>query len=276
VFGGFGLLVAVVGVPRVEGWVTELDSVEQSLGALIVVLLITMLAFILRALALPIAAIFLGRALPKAIAAWSTRGQLRARSRTAQYLASSARAAASDSSATPATDVLELAYPQNPAETKPTRLGNVLAAAADHPRIAYAMNGGLWWPRLLPLLPASFTDMLAGAQAPTMALLNLSAVFFALAVSAAVLLVLVTTQWVTALAVLVVGLLLARLCYHAAVSQAVELGSLIRVAFDLYRSEILTQLQQDPPSDLAAERALWPRLTDEVLGRPQPGDTGSE
>jgi hypothetical protein len=151
-----------------------------------------------------------------------------------------------------------------------------MAAAADHPRIAYAMNGGLWWPRLLPLLPSNFTDMLAGSQAPTMALLNLSTVLFALALSAAVILVFATAQWAAALAFLVVGLLLARLCYHAAVSQAVELGSLIRVAFDLYRSEILTQLQQDPPSDLAAERALWPRLTDEVLGRPQQIDPSSD
>ena len=276
VLGGFGLLVAVVGVPEFEERVSELDSVEQSLGALIVVLLITMLAFILRALALPIAAIFTGRALPRPIAAWSTRGQLRARSRTARYLASSASAAASDFSATGATDAteaLEIAYPQDPAQTKPTRLGNVMAAAADHPRIAYTMNGGVWWPRLLPLLPANFTDMLAGSQAPTMALLNLSVVFCALAVSAAVVLVLATAQWVAALAFLVVGLVLARLCYQAAASQAVELGSLVRVAFDLYRSEILVQLRLDPPSDLAAERALWPLLTDEVLGRPQRAPT---
>ena len=74
VLGGFGLLVAVVGVLELEEWVSELDSVEQSLGTLIVVLLITMLAFSLRALALPIAAIFIGSAPPKSVAAWSTRG----------------------------------------------------------------------------------------------------------------------------------------------------------------------------------------------------------
>jgi hypothetical protein len=276
VLGGFGLLVAGVGVPQLEGWVAELDSVEQSLSALIAVLLITMLAFILRALALPIAALFTGSALPKAIAAWSIRGQIRARNRAAQFLATSPSPADPGPSALRATEVLDRAYPQDTAETKPTRLGNVLAAAAEHPRLAYAMDGGLWWPRLMPLLPTTFLSTLGGAQAPTMALLNLSAVFCALALGAAIILVLAAAQWVTALVILVAGLLLAHLCYQAAVSQARELGSLIRVGFDLYRSDILTQLQQDPPSDLAAERALWQRLTAEVLGLPDVVRTGSE
>jgi hypothetical protein len=186
-----------------------------------------------------------------------------------QYLATSPRRAVSGSSVTHATELLDLGFPQDAGDIKPTRFGNVLAAAAEHPRLVYAMDGALWWPRLMPLLPANFVAMLGGVQAPTMAFVNLSVVFFALALSAAAILVLAVAQWVTALVVLVAGLVLARLCYQAAVSQALELGSVIRVAFDLYRFEILTQLHLESPSDLGAERAVWQRLTDQILGLPE-------
>jgi hypothetical protein len=86
--------------------------------------------------------------------------------------------------------------------------------------------------------------------------------------------VLAAAQWLTVLAFLVVGLVLSHLRYQAAVSQALELGSLIRVGFDLYGSEILAQLHLKIPSDLAAERALWQRLTAEVLGPPDVVRTG--
>jgi hypothetical protein len=267
--GGIGILGALVGLPPLDAWVNDLDAAEQSLGALIVLVLITMLAFILRALALPIAAIFAGSVLPQPIAAWSARGQLRARSKATQYLAASPRLGASGSSATHATELLDLGYPKDAADMKATRFGNVLAAAADHAQLVYGMDGALWWPRLLPLLPATYLQILGGAQAPTMAFLNLSVVFCALALSAATILVLGVAQWVTALAFLAAGLLLAHLCYRAAVSQAVELGSVIRVAFDLYRSAILTQLHLESPSDLTAERALWQQLTEQILGLPE-------
>ena len=63
-----------------------------------------------------------------------------------------------------------------------TLFGNVLAAAGDHPRLAYGMVGAVWWPRLLPLLPAEFRTSVGVAQAPMMALVNLSVVFAVLAV----------------------------------------------------------------------------------------------
>ena len=45
--------------------------------------------------------------------------------------------------------------------------------------------------------------------------------------------------WWLFLLVFVGGLLLARLCYQAAVTQAGDYGSLLRVAFDLHRHKIL-------------------------------------
>jgi hypothetical protein len=112
--------------------------------------------------------------------------------------------------------------------------------------------------------------------AQVMALLNLSVVFSVLALSGVAILGLVGAQWMAAIAFLVVGFLLAWLCYRAAVSQTTELGSLLRVAFDLYRHEILHQLGIERPRDPSAERALWQRLTIQMLGDPVPATAAKE
>jgi hypothetical protein len=268
VLGGLGLLAALVGPAQMDAWVYGLDSVEQSLAALILLLLMTMLAFVLRALTRTIAEFFAGAILPQRVAEWSIQSQLAVKNATARMLGVKPADPSTLATVSQAAVTLDLAFPLDDAATKPTRLGNVLAAAADHPWLAYAMNGTLWWPRLTPLLPSEFQGMLAGALAPMMALLNLSVVFAALALAAVVVLGLLGAQWMTAIIILIVGFLLTWLCYRAAVSQATELGSMLRVAFDLYRYEILRQWNLDIPGDQTAERALWQRLTNELIGLP--------
>ena len=56
---------------------SELNSVELTIVALILLLLMTMLAFVLRALSRPITVLIAGDALPLSVAEWSTRGRLR-------------------------------------------------------------------------------------------------------------------------------------------------------------------------------------------------------
>jgi hypothetical protein len=264
-----------VGPGQMDDWVDDLDAVEQSLAVLILLLMVTMLAFVFRALTRTITAVFAGEILPRVMAAWSTRGQLAIKHETERLLGLSSDDPASYSMPSQAAIPMSV-FPRDDAETKPTRFGNVLAAAADHPRLAYAMNGALWWPRLTPVLPSAFQEMLSGALAPMMALLNLSIVFSALALSAIAILGLVGAQWTAAIAFLIVGFLLAWLCYRAAASQATELGSMLRVAFDLYRYEILHQLDIERPGDPSAERALWQRLTIQMLGGPVPSTAAKE
>src|SRR5262245_16823735 len=84
--GVIGILGARVGPQFVTMWIDDLDSVVQSLSVLIVVVLITMLAIVLRALTRPITEVFAGIALPGAVATWSTRGQRRAKTATAHML----------------------------------------------------------------------------------------------------------------------------------------------------------------------------------------------
>ena len=82
----------------------------------------------------------------------------------------------------------------------------------------------------------------------------------------AVTFVLAGGHWTAAIVVLFGGALLSRLCYRAAVSQAAEVASLLRVGFDLYRHDILRQMDLEIPVDIVAERALWLQLTAEMLG----------
>jgi hypothetical protein len=238
ILGGLGIAAHLLGVAGLARGVANLGGVGQSLAALLALLATLLVAFVLRALTRTIVATFAGDLLPAALAGFLRHGQQ--------------RAAAKDA-AKP--------VPADPEALAPTALGNVLAGAAEYPRQVYAMDGVFWWARLTPLLPPEFTEQLAGAQAPMMSLLNLSLVFVMLGLGAVIGVGLLGRQSGVALAWLIGGFVLARLCYGAAVRQAGEVGSLIRVAFDLYRQAILQQLGVEPPGDLAKEQALWQQLT---------------
>jgi hypothetical protein len=75
----------------------------------------------------------------------------------------------------------ERLYPHDPADTAPAAFGNVLATAAEYPRLVYGMESYHWWPRLLPLLPVEFQEMLRSMETPMRAMLNLSLVALSLA-----------------------------------------------------------------------------------------------
>jgi hypothetical protein len=267
-FGSFGVFMIITGPADVEARIYELNSVEQALAVLLVILLVSMFAFVLRAVSRPLIAVFAGDALPRAVAAWSTQGHLRVKHELIARDGVEGKLLGKTASPQQTAQWLQREFPLDDAETRPTRLGNVLATAAEHPRLAYAMEGLVWWPRLSPVVPVEFQDQLGGAQAPMMALLNLSLVFAALALVGAPLLILADGHGVAAIVILLVGLILSRLCYRAAVNQARELASLLGVAFDLYRHEILRQMDLDVPTDLATERTLWRQLTLQLLGVP--------
>jgi hypothetical protein len=270
VFGAFGIFAIIEGPSVVESWIYNLESVEQTIAVLFIILSISMIAFVLRALSRPIAEMFAGIALPRAVAEWSRQGQLRVKRKAMETFGRPSDPSVVAYGEDPTAKWINRVYPLADAETKPTLFGNVLAAAVEHPRLAYTMEGILWWPRLSPLAPGAFQDMLGGAQAPTMGLLNLSVIFTGLALGGGITLAIAGGHWTAAAVVVVGGLALARLCYRAAVSQASELASLLRVGFDLYRHDILRQLDIEIPTDIDAERALWRRLTVEMIGIDQP------
>ncbi|MFL5515110.1 MAG: hypothetical protein ACJ8DJ_03070 [Gemmatimonadales bacterium] len=263
-----GLLTWVVGPDAVAEWLTNLDAFEETIVAVILLVAITVVALILRALSYIIVAFFVGESMPRIVAEWLTRGQERERVR--------AHAEQNDTISGPAylplheqvRRLIEQRYPRDKAALRPTRLGNVLATAAEYPWIVYGADGLLWYPHLWPSLPSYVSDPMDGAQSRMLGLLNLSLVCSVLAGEGILVLGLAGQRWTAAVVWTIVGVVAARFCYQAAVNQAREVGSQIRAAFNLYRHEILKQMDVNIPVNLAAERELWQILTKELLGQP--------
>ena len=279
-----GLLIAPVGLVSTIERLQQFGSVEQALLFLWAAILILMLAFMLRALSLPIFEVFTGLALPSFVSDPMIRSQLRVRDLAVQRLEIDLGELGATTRERKRAILHANYFPADVQDTGPTVFGNVLNSAADHPRAAYHMSGTLWLPRLLPLLPGDFRSTLTSAQNPMMCFLNLSLVFVVLAVSAAVAGI-IERNWIMAVVVPVGCLLLARWSYLGGVSQATHVASLMRVAFDLYRQSILDQLGIAPPEDATAEQLIWDRLTRQLtsaievrggnLASAEPGPSGN-
>ncbi len=158
-----------------------------------------------------------------------------------------------------------LHYPRKQELVRATRLGNVLTAAEEYAYQVYGLDTSLWWPRLASLLPETLSGQIDAALTPLIALLNLSFLLTLLALLGGLALVLAdlfgaSQPWWLFLLVLAGGLLLARLCYEAAVTQAGDYGSLLRVAFDLHRHKVLEAMHIARPDNLREERRLWDAL----------------
>lgn len=267
VLANLGFLTFLVGPDAIAEWAYNLTEVEEFLVLFIILVVITMLGLLLRALSFLIVSFFIGEALPRSVAKWATRRQQQARAR-----ALATQDAPIGTTSSPLRQrvrlLIEQRYPQDESALRPTRLGNVLATAVEHPWIVYGMDGLLWLPHLTPFLPTYVDDALDGAQSRLLGLLNLSLVCAILAVEGVLVLGVIANHWAAAIGGVIVSVALAWFCYHAAVNQALEAASQIRVAFNLYRQEILKQLGRAIPANLSEERDLWQTLTQEVLGQP--------
>jgi len=155
-----------------------------------------------------------------------------------------------------------LNFPRNSKLLKPTRLGNVLAAAEEYSFQLYWLDAVIWWPRLAPLLPDDFRVQVDTALTPMLMMLNLSLTFTLIDLMGAGIVILFHWHWLLFATILIVGLLLAWACYMAAISQAVDYGNWIRVAFDLYRHEPLKKMHIPIPDNLLEERRLWASLNE--------------
>jgi len=142
----------------------------------------------------------------------------------------------------------------------PTRLGNVLASAYEYPHRVYQIDPAIWLPRLTPLLPETFRAQMDNALTPLFCLLNLSANFSLLAFVGGFLVAWLDQGWKFFLGVWLINLSLSVVCYRATVSQASEYGTFIRVAFDLYRPELIKQMRFSLPQTPKEEFDLWGKL----------------
>jgi hypothetical protein len=160
---------------------------------------------------------------------------------------------------------LYLGYPRKAELVRATRLGNALTAAEEYAYQVYRLDTILWWPRLSSLLPEPLRGQIDAALTPMIALVNLSFLLTLLALVGGPALVAAdlsgaSQPWWLFLLVFAGGLLLARLSYEAAVTQAGDYGGLLRVAFDLHRHKVLEEMHIERPDNLREERRLWDAL----------------
>ncbi|NUT99066.1 MAG: hypothetical protein HOY78_44395 [Saccharothrix sp.] len=144
-------------------------------------------------------------------------------------------------------------YPADPADVLPTRLGNILRAAESYPAERYDADAVLTWPRLFPLLPDKLTTSLTAARAEIEFHLTISAqaAFFTaaaggwLAATGGRPWLFLTCWWG--------GALVSWATYRGALAPARLYCEQVRVAFDLYRQDLLARLGVEGDDQ-------WPRL----------------
>jgi len=267
--GGVAVAALLVGPDLFDFWASNLDSVEQILIGVVLLGVTSVLSLCLKAIRRLTFMLFAGDILPHPAAGWATRRLRRAKAHAEQVLLA-ADETTTDFAIRQKRRTLERGFPQGSERVRPTRFGNVLANLEEHPEFVHGMDHWLWWPRLAPLLPDAMSEVVASEMANTTGLLNLSLVLAAIALVGAVVLGVAGELWTTAIAVLGGGLLLSWVSYRAAVTEGAEAGRNFHAAYDLYRHEILKQMELEPPSDREAERALWKGLSTELLERSAP------
>ncbi len=262
---GLGIYVSLAGFASNLEWLMKLTVAEQILGALSILVFTTVLAYLMGTISVPMLRLYDGYGmegpLKKLLLGRQTNDFAGLKKKLGKSHPVEPDAPQGDQREFGQLYYrLYLEFPRSPGLLRPTRLGNALTSAEEYPYQVYQLDAVLWWPRLVTLLPESFQAQLDASLTPVFALLNL-ATFSVLVglVELALAVALDRPVWL-ALLIALIGLVLARVFYSAAVSQALQYGMFVRVAFDLYRREILKQMQIALPDNLVSERRLWTAL----------------
>jgi hypothetical protein len=142
--------------------------------------------------------------------------------------------------------------PVSSALTMPTRLGNLLRAAEERPRLKYGLDTVAVWPQFWLVLPKDTRDELMQARAAldAAARLWLWSVLFV-----------VWTPW--ALWALPVALVVAAATYYGSMLDAAEVyGDLMEAAFDVHRTELYKAARWPPTATPAEEAGAGAQLTE--------------
>jgi hypothetical protein len=146
-------------------------------------------------------------------------------------------------------------FPSEERAVMPTRLGNILKASELYPYQRYKLNAVLLWPRLYGLLPQEFLALLEDAQLAMNVMLRLTTLAFLFGLFWTPYWLYQGQTWLSVFCAL--GFLLAWVFYQSALSPARSYGELTKVAFDLYRWNLLTALHWPLPQTPQDEEKTW-------------------
>jgi hypothetical protein len=261
-----GLIITChVGAQRVQASWDRLASGQQILLGLGAVLALTLLSLVLHSLTGPIVRCFEGYWRERFWNRWLVRRLVARQNRLRQ----SARESIGQPLVAP--------FPVGHDRLLPTRLGNALRAAEDHPSKMYGLPGVTWWARLAVRLPDRMLANISASLTPMVALLNVSALIGVVGVLGGASLFLQhyfrhEGYWI-ATAIILVSAYVSWIAYQAAVEKARDYGLLFRTAYDLHRMEILKALRIPVPKSDDEERRTWKALTRWISDGGRPSGT---
>jgi hypothetical protein len=169
----------------------------------------------------------------------------------------------------------------------PTRLGNVLRASEVYANDRYFIEELTIWPRLIPVMPPEFTKVLEEKNNHLMFLLNSTLLALAIGVSSLFFAILgvpcgmfpgsglcgffrsqagffsIGYDNLSPIGLMGIGISLVGfgyLLYSIGVNVAGSMGVYIRTGFDLYRENLLRQLNWRLPLTLSEERTVWEEI----------------
>lgn len=150
--------------------------------------------------------------------------------------------------------------PSDMDEVMPTMLGNILKNAELYPRDRYQIDSVLVWPRLYRLFPADFVEDIVAVRGALDFMLVIGSLGGAFAVLSGGYLLVMRSPWWLFLLCFWGGLAVAMLAYRSSLSNAQLVGTQIKIAFDLYREELLTQMRIPLPTTQQEEKEIWKQL----------------
>lgn len=166
----------------------------------------------------------------------------------------------------------ELSSPIREEDLLPSKLGNVLRAAEQYP-YKYGITAGIGlWTRLAVLLPSEISNALEENNNNLLFLLNSSLlsylsgfIFIGFGSYSIIANGLLSKSQNESLIIGIIWLALGYLLYLLSIPVAKTLGLLIRSSFDLYRFDLLKQLNLPIPRTLSEEQRIWLKLSDFIV-----------
>lgn len=167
----------------------------------------------------------------------------------------------------------DLQFPPTEEEILPTKFGNILKAAETYPISRYRIDAVPMWPRLIQVMPLSYYAKVDEVSNQVSFLMNCTI----LTVSYAVMTLSLSTYYLfqqilspvssssveilAYLGLFVLATIISIVFLRASELVVLEYGYLIRSSFDLFRRQLLRQLDIDPPLNLEEEQTMWERLS---------------
>jgi len=150
--------------------------------------------------------------------------------------------------------------PLDSRRVSPTRLGNIFAMIEEYPNLRYGMDGMVFWPRLIPVIPKEYSEIIADEKMGFDFLINLSLLSGIFALETFIIF------WAKfrdfkLLFLSIIFAMLFYLFYRISLLFVSSMGNLIKSCYDLFRHDILKQMNIAIPDNIEEEKLLWYRLS---------------